>query len=82
MSQQQADLLTSELWAIRRAVEPALERICELWLRLNGCACAPKIIWDEISLQDLVDEAEAAYLRAQTAQLENPKSNDSQGVIA
>lgn len=82
MSQQQADLLTSELWAIRRAVEPALERICELWLRLNGCACAPKIVWDEISLQDLVDDAQAAYIRAQTAQLENPKSDDAQGVIA
>ena len=82
MSQQQADLLTSELWAIRRAVEPALERICELWLRLNGCACAPKIVWDEISLQDLVDDAQAAYIRAQTARLENPKPDDAQGVIA
>lgn len=69
MSQQQADLLTSELWSIRRAAEPALERICELWLRLNGCSCSPKIIWDEISLQDLVDEAQAAYVRAQTAML-------------
>ena len=69
MSKQQADLLTSELWAICRAVEPALERICTLWLRLHGCGCAPRIVWDDISLLDLVEEAQAQLLRAQTAAL-------------
>ena len=69
MSKQQADLLTSELWAIRRAVEPALERICMLWLRLNGFGCAPRIVWDDISLQDLVEEAQAALLRTQASKL-------------
>ncbi len=73
MSRQQADLLTSELWAIRRAVEPALERVCELWLRLNGCGCAPHIVWDDICLQDLVEEAHAALYRAQAQQLESSK---------
>lgn len=73
MSRQQADLLTSELWSIRRAVEPALERICELWLHLNGYSCAPKIVWDDISLQDLVEEAHAALYRAQAEQLETSK---------
>ncbi|MBQ6430902.1 MAG: serine/threonine protein phosphatase [Oscillospiraceae bacterium] len=73
MSRQQADLLTSELWAIRRAVEPALERICELWLRLNGYGCTPHIVWDDICLQDLVEEAHAALYRAQAQQLESSK---------
>ena len=73
MSRQQADLLTSELWAIRRAVEPALERVCELWLRLNGYGCSPKIVWDDICLQDLVEEAHAALYRAQANQLESSK---------
>lgn len=73
MSRQQADLLTSELWAIRRAVEPALERVCELWLRLNGYGCRPTIVWDDISLQDLVEEAHAALYRAQAKQLESSK---------
>ncbi len=73
MSRQQADLLTSELWAIRRAVEPALERICELWLRLNGYGCTPRIVWDDICLQDLVEEAHAALYRAQAHQLESSK---------
>lgn len=68
MSQQQLDTLTSELWAIRRAVEPALERICNLWLRLNGYGGSARILWDDISLQDMVAEAQAALLRAQAAQ--------------
>ena len=69
MSAQQADLLTSELWALRRAVEPVLLRICTLWLRLHGCGCAPEIVWDDISLQDLVEEAQADLYRARTEQL-------------
>lgn len=73
MSRQQADMLTSELWSIRRAVEPALDRICGLWLRLNGYGCEAEIVWDDISLQDLVDEAQAALYRAQAKKLETSK---------
>lgn len=69
MSTQQADLLTSELWAIRRAVAPAMERICRMWLRLNGFGCDVRLVWDDISLQDIVDEAQAALYRAQAAQI-------------
>lgn len=69
MSRQQADMLTSELWAIRRTVEPILEQICELWLRFNGSTETPRIVWEDICLQDLVDEAQAALYRAQAAQL-------------
>lgn len=73
MSRQQADLLTSELWALRRTVEPALERICELWLRLNGFGGTAQIVWDDICLQDMVEEAQAGLYRAQTARLEHQK---------
>ena len=76
MSSQQADMLTSELWAIRRAVEPALRRICSLWLRLSGYGCEFEIQWDEISLQDTLDEAHAALYRAQTAQLEEERDGN------
>jgi hypothetical protein len=69
MSAQQSDLLTSELWAIRRTLDPTLTRICELWLRLNGYACTPEIVWDDISLQDILEESHAALYRAQAAQL-------------
>ena len=69
MSRQQADMLTSELWAIRRSIEPVLERVCRLWLRLNGCGENPQIVWDDICLQDLVEEAQAALYRAQAASI-------------
>ena len=65
MSAQQADLLTSEIWAIRRSVEPALEQICQMWLRLNGYGCQAELVWDDISLQDITQEAQAALYRAQ-----------------
>ncbi len=71
MSRQQADVLTSELWALRRAVEPVLMRICTLWLRLHGASNLPHIVWDDITLQDLVEEAQANLYRAQAAQIAN-----------
>lgn len=70
MSSQQADLLTSELWALRRSVEPVLRKICRLWLRLEGFSDEMEIVWDEISLQDTLDEAHARLYRAQALQLE------------
>ena len=36
MSSQQADLLTTEITAIRRTLTPVVERICRLWLRMHG----------------------------------------------
>ena len=53
MSAQQADLLTSEITAIRRSLEPMLRRICRLWLRLGGYDDQVSIEWEDINLQDL-----------------------------
>jgi len=78
MSAQQADLLTSELWALRRAVTPALERVCELWLRLHGRGCRAEILWDDISLQDIVDESHARLYRAQAEKLETENQKGAQ----
>ena len=69
MSAQQTDLLTSELWAIRRTVEPVLLRICRLWMQLHGYAEDVEIVWDEISLQDIVEQAHAELYRAQAEKL-------------
>ena len=69
MSTQQADLLTTEVTAIRRAVEPALCRTAELWLRLHGFAGQPEIVWEDINLQDMVEEARAELYRAQAEKL-------------
>ena len=65
MSAQQADILTSELWAIRRAVQPAVERICRTYLALEGLDDRVEIEWDDISLQDITEEAKAELYRAQ-----------------
>ena len=65
MSVQQADILTSELWAIRRTVEPALEKICRTYLALEGFDNRVEIEWDDISLQDITEEAKADLYRAQ-----------------
>lgn len=65
MSAQQTDLLTSELWAIRRSVQPVLEKISRMWLRLHGYGCEPVIVWDDISLQDILDGARAELYLAQ-----------------
>ena len=65
MSTQQADILTSELWAIRRTVEPAIEKICRMYLALEGLDNRVEIHWDDISLQDITEEAKADLYRAQ-----------------
>ena len=65
MSTQQADLLTSELWALRRAVEPAMRKICQTYLALEGVDNRVEILWDDISLQDITQEAQAELYRAQ-----------------
>lgn len=65
MSTQQADLLTSELWALRRTVEPAMRKVCRTFLALEGLDDWFEIIWDDISLQDITQEAQADLYRAQ-----------------
>jgi hypothetical protein len=69
MSTQQADMLTSELYAIRRTLEPVLERICEGWLLLHGYDPQVTIQWEEINLQDQVDDAKAALYLQQARKL-------------
>ncbi len=78
MSAQQADLLTSEITALRRTLEPVIERICALWLRMHGWGCSFEVVWDDINLQDEVEEAKAAlYLQqARKLEIENGKAEE------
>ena len=73
MSAQQADLLTSEITAIRRSVEPVLCRVAELWLRLHGYDDRVEMEWEVINLQDLVEEARAELYRAQAEALKEER---------
>lgn len=65
MSSQQADMMTSEITAIRRTLTPVIERVCSMWLRLKGFTCSYMVEWDDINLQDEVEEAHARLYDAQ-----------------
>ena len=65
MSGQQADLLTSELWALRRTVEPVIQKICRTYLATEGLEPRVEVLWDDISLQDITEQAHAELYRAQ-----------------
>ena len=69
MSSQQADMLTTEITALRRTLTPAVERVCRLWLRMHGYGCGFSVVWDDINLQDQVEEARAALYREQARRL-------------
>ncbi len=77
MSTQQADILTSEIWALRRTVEPALLRICKLFLAGEGMDDRVRIDWNDISLQDITQEAQADLYRAR-AQSYRAQTNDQE----
>lgn len=81
MSAQQADLLTTEITAIRRGLTPVLERICRLWLRMHGYPCGFEVVWDDINLQDQVEEARAELYREQARKLriENDRAERPDG---
>lgn len=70
MSSQQADVLTSELEAYRRLLNPVIDKICRTWFRLNGLAPDFSIDWNDITLQDTTDLASAALNRARAAYTE------------
>ncbi len=70
MSSQQADVLTSELEAYRRILTPVARKICQTWLVLEGYPPACGIHWEEITMQDEVDHANAMYAAARARKLE------------
>lgn len=70
MSAQQADMMTSEISAIRRVLESAVRKICQLWLRMHGFDHRVDIVWDDINLQDLTEEAKARLYDQQAKAIE------------
>ncbi len=66
MSAQQADILTSEITAYRRALTGVVRRVCDLFLAMRGCDAAYTVTWDDINLQDEVEEARARLFDAQS----------------
>ena len=75
-------MMTSEITAIRRGLEPVVERICELWLRLHGLDSRVEVDWQDVNLQDLVEEARAELYReqARTVRMENDAKEKGAGL--
>lgn len=69
MSQQQADTLTSELEFYRRILTPVIKKICKMHLRAYGYTKAVNVVWDDITLKDMLDEANARYLNAKADEI-------------
>ena len=69
MSSQQADALTTELEAYRRILTPVIEKICSFFLRLQGNSSGVNVIWNDITLQDEVEQAKARLYNAQAQNL-------------
>lgn len=71
MSEQQSDILTSELEYYRAVVEPVITKTVAWHLRLMGYNCNFEIVWDDINLQDTVELSQARLNNAQAMQIEN-----------
>ena len=69
-------MLTSELTAYRRVLEPVILKICRTWLRLNGYDDAVEIEWDEITMQDEVDHANAQYLTVRAEEIRRKEGKE------
>ena len=70
MSEQQADILTSELEYYRAALEPVIRRVVRTHLLLSGCNERFAVEWDDINLQDAVELSAARLNNAQAERLE------------
>ncbi len=71
MSAQQADTLTSELEAYRSILSPVIDKVCSMFLKLEGYDCKARLVWDDINLQDSVELARARLFNAQAQKIEN-----------
>lgn len=70
MSEQQADILTSELEYYRILLEPVITKAVMMHLRLNGYDSRIKVEWSDVNLQDAVELSQARLNNAQAMQIE------------
>lgn len=79
MSMQQSDVLTSELKGYRRILTPAIVKIANIFLRLQGFNETATVQWDDIMLQDKIEESKARLYAAQAKKLEMAIANREGG---
>ena len=70
MSSQQADVLTSELEAYRRILNPIVKKICDTFLRFEGLDNSFEICWNDVTLQDEVELSRARLYNAQADRIQ------------
>lgn len=70
MAAQQCDILTSELEWYRTLITPVIEKICSVFLKLQGYDERAEIIWSNINLQDETELAQARLWNAQALEIE------------
>ncbi|MFR5135305.1 MAG: hypothetical protein ACLTEG_09475, partial [Acutalibacter sp.] len=56
--------------AYRGLLTPVIQKICRTWLTLAGYDPQCRVEWEQITMQDEVDHANARYLNARARQLE------------
>ena len=76
MSQQQAEILASELESYRNLLTPVILRICRYHLNLKGLGGTIAVRWNHVSMSDEVEQARAQLLRMQAKQIEQALEQD------
>ena len=69
MSQQQADMLTTELEAYRKIITPVLMKIARKYLEVNSLYMPVQVKWADITLQDETEHAKARLYSAQAEKI-------------
>lgn len=70
MSSVQSDILTSELEYFRGILTPVIRKICSMHLRLRGVSLPVNVSWENITLMDEVELANARLINARADALE------------
>lgn len=70
MSVQQADILTSELASYQSLLTSVIGQICRTFLRMRGSGADIRVEWEDINLQDRVEEANVRLTEAKAKLLE------------
>jgi hypothetical protein len=65
MASQQAELLVAQIHALRRSIQPELERVIDMRQRLAGRSGRVTIGWTPVSLHDLTEQARGEAWREQ-----------------
>lgn len=76
MAKQQTDILTTELEAYRRIMTPVLKKIGNTYLALEGIGANVEIEWDEITLLDETELAQARLYNAEANKLLTEAENE------